>query len=272
MREALFWHAAYLSNWYYAAGGPLDKAVHLWSLAVEEQFYLLWPWCALLLSRAALPWALGIMFITGPISRLILGCAGANSVAVCTTTPTVFDALGLGCLLAYLWKETDVADRWAHWALGLGIVITGAQLTAPRLGIQANPIVTFALGTFGWRLLCFFFVHRAARGIPGLLGRAMSWRPLIFIGTISYGIYLIHPFVLPAVAIAEQHLHVSVPIPKYPGLGQFFSVAAISIGAATLSWRLLEHPLNSLKKHFPYVPDGSGANQARSPHSVVTRS
>jgi peptidoglycan/LPS O-acetylase OafA/YrhL len=119
VRDGLAWHAAYLSNWYYALGGPLDKAVHLWSLAVEEQFYLLWPWCALLLSRAALRAALGLMIVTGPMSRLVLGCSGANSVAVWTTTPSVFDALGLGCFLAYVWKETELADLWANWACGL---------------------------------------------------------------------------------------------------------------------------------------------------------
>lgn len=272
VREALPWHVAYLSNWYYAFGGPLDKAVHLWSLAVEEQFYLLWPWCTLLLSRAALPWALGVMIITGPMSRLMLGCAGANSVAVWTMTPTVFDALGLGCLLAYLWKETALADRWAYWALGLGIVVMGLHIAAPRFGLGANPIVTFAVGTLGWRFLCFFFVHRAARGIPGLLGRVLTAPPLIFIGTISYGIYLIHPFVIPAIAIVEQHFHIQVPIAKYPGLRQFFSVAAISIAAAAVSWRFLERPLNSLKKRFPYAPDASGASGRDITHSFATRS
>jgi len=270
VRDGLLWHAAYLSNWYYALGGPLDKAVHLWSLAVEEQFYLLWPWCVLLLSRAALRWALGLMIVAGPMSCLILGCSGVNSVAVWTTTPTVFDALGLGCLLAYLWNETELADRWANWALALGVLVLGFQIAAPRLGLGANPIVTFVVGTLGWRLLCFFFVHRAARGVPGLPGRVLTARPLIFIGTISYGIYLIHPFVMPAIAIAEQQFQLQVPIPKYPSLREFFGVAAISIAAAAVSWKFLERPLNSLKHRFPYVPRTSAADGPSSTHSLIS--
>jgi peptidoglycan/LPS O-acetylase OafA/YrhL len=174
--------------------------------------------------------------------------------------------------LAYVWKETELADLWANWACGLAVLVIGFQIAAPRLGLGANPIVTFVLGTLGWRLLCFFLVHRAARGVAGLPGRVLTAPPLIFIGTISYGIYLIHPFVMPAIAIAEQQFHVQVPIPKYPSLREFFGVAAISIAAAAVSWKFLERPLNSLKHRFPYVPQTSAAGGRGSTHSVVSRS
>jgi peptidoglycan/LPS O-acetylase OafA/YrhL len=254
VREALGWHLTFLSNWYYAYRGPLDKAGHLWSLALEEQFYLLWPWFALLLPAAALRWALGIMILTGPVSRLVLGSSGADATAVWTTTPAVLDALGLGCLLAYLWRQAGSADRWARWALVCGLLLIGCQAAAPKLGLATNPIFFLAVSTLGWRLLCFWLVHRAARGVPGLFGRLLVARPLIYVGTISYGIYLIHPFVMPAVLIAEQRFHLHVPIPKYPGLSQFLSVALISIAAASLSWKFFERPINSLKNRFPYVP------------------
>src|SRR5438128_2072898 len=52
IRQAVGWHAAYLSNFYFVRQGAVDgPAAHLWSLAVEEQFYLVWPWLILFLPR-----------------------------------------------------------------------------------------------------------------------------------------------------------------------------------------------------------------------------
>jgi peptidoglycan/LPS O-acetylase OafA/YrhL len=193
------------------------------------------------------------MIMTGPVSRLVLGSAGLNGTAVWTTTPAVLDALGLGCLLAYLWQYTESADRWARWAFFCGSVLIGCQAMASKLGLASHPVFTLAVSTLGWRLLCVWLVHRAARGAPGWLGRWLVTRPLIFVGTISYGIYLIHPFVMPTVLLIERRFNVHFPIPNYPGFGQFLSVALISIAIASLSWRFFERPINSLKNRFPYV-------------------
>ncbi len=254
VRDALPWHVAYLSNWFYAFGGTPDKAVHLWSLSVEEQFYLFWPAVVLSLPGRALPWALAGMILTGPISRVAFGSAGASSLAVWTTTPAVFDALGLGCLLAYLWHATNSAERWARWAFWGGSALVAFQWVGPKLGLGAVSLFALATGTLGWRLLCFWLVHRAAQGVPGSFGTLLRIRPLLFVGTISYGIYLIHPFVIPAIDIVEKCFHIHVPVRRYLGLSQFASVAGISIAVASVSWFCLERPLNSLKRYFPYVP------------------
>lgn len=256
VRDALPWHFAYLSNWFYGFGGTPDKAVHLWSLSVEEQFYLFWPAVVLSIPGRALPWALAGMILTGPISRVALGSMGAGSLAVWTTTPAVLDALGLGCLLAYLRHATNSADRWARWALCGGVGLVALEWMARKFGLSADSLLGLAITTLGWRLLCFWLVHRAARGVPGILGALLRVRPLVFIGAISYGIYLIHPFVIPTIDIAEKHFQIHIPVRRYLGLSQFASVAAISIGIAALSWFCLERPLNSLKRFFPYVPKG----------------
>jgi peptidoglycan/LPS O-acetylase OafA/YrhL len=99
VRDAIGWHLAYLSNWYFAYQG-FDKVSHLWSLAVEEQFYLVWPWLVLLVPSAALPWIIGATILVGPISRLAIGLASGNDVAAWVTTPTVLARIshGLGCI------------------------------------------------------------------------------------------------------------------------------------------------------------------------------
>lgn len=114
-RTSIGRHLAYLSNWYFISkggfGGPLS---HLWSLSVEDQFDLLWPWFALFLPPRTLGWAIILMILSGPLSRLLISQEGVSDPAVWIATPTVLDALGLGCLLAY-------ASRWPSLAKQVAI-------------------------------------------------------------------------------------------------------------------------------------------------------
>ena len=104
-----------------------------------------------------------------------------------------------------------------------------------------------------WQSLLFvWLVHSAARGIHGPMGTVLAWRPLVYIGTVSYGIYLFHIFVVPAAKIIEGNIGVNLPIPP-PGFGPFVVVAVTSIAAAALSWTVFERPINNQKHRFPYV-------------------
>jgi peptidoglycan/LPS O-acetylase OafA/YrhL len=262
-RTSTGWHLAYLSNWYFVFrsgfGGPLS---HLWSLSVEEQFYLVWPWFALFLPSRLLGWTIVLMISSGPLSRLLISAAGVSGPAVYIATPVVLDALGLGCLLAYLSNRPKLAERVANWALVSGLLLIGLQLIERRIVLPAA--LEFAIDRLGWRAVCVWIVYRASLGLGnGLVGRFLRFRPLVYIGTISYGIYLIHNFVLPALWIIERHYYLHLPVPHRPGLGHFFLVAGLSTIAASVSWVLLERPLNRLKDAFPYVPRRGGTEQAR---------
>jgi peptidoglycan/LPS O-acetylase OafA/YrhL len=174
----------------------------------------------------------------------------------------VLDALGLGCLLAYLSNRPKLAERVANWALVSGLLLIGLQLIERRIVLPAA--LEFAIDRLGWRAVCVWIVYRASLGLGnGLVGRFLRFRPLVYIGTISYGIYLIHNFVLPALWIIERHYYLHLPVPHRPGLGHFFLVAGLSTIAASVSWVLLERPLNRLKDAFPYVPRRGGTEQAR---------
>ncbi len=153
IRAALPWHLSYLSNWYFCYGGKLDlsHAGHLWSLAVEEQFYILWPWFALLLRTAALPWAIGAMILTGPLYRFAIAAGGFNDGLIWMSTPAVFDALGIGCLLAYLWQNSASAGRIARGALIAGILLVALQ-QANSLLAMPKPVfsVIYSVSSIPW--------------------------------------------------------------------------------------------------------------------------
>jgi peptidoglycan/LPS O-acetylase OafA/YrhL len=258
VRGAIGWYLAYLSNWYFAYGGFRAYTAHLWSLAVEEQFYLFWPWLVLLVPSIALPWMIGIMILVGPVSRLVIGCgaivsAGVKGPAAWILTPTVLDALGLGGLLAWFWRKTKHADELARWALLTGASLMALERAESWLGLPRN--VELIINTLGWRLFCVWLVHRAARGVNGRLGRLIRAQPFIYVGTVSYAIYLIHPFLTAPIDRVEYRFNIGWLALDHPA--RFVMTTLISVALAGLSWKFFESPINSLKNHFPYVSEGS---------------
>ncbi len=91
-------------------------------------------------------------------------------------------------------------------------------------------------------------VVRAYEGFGGVAGRILRFGPLVYLGVISYGIYLIHNFVPwmvnHALGFSAQH---EMPMPYRPMV-----MFAVSVGLASASWFLVERPINSLKRFFPY--------------------
>ena len=135
MPRAFTWHAFYLSNIKVAYDGSINAIPmnHFWSLAVEEQFYLVWPALLLLLPRSLIPRVLLAIVAVGPISRLVLWYwSGTYETAMFFTT-SCLDALGLGAMLAWI--------RWSH---GVGEKRSGNDYPnlAAIAGISGLSIIT----------------------------------------------------------------------------------------------------------------------------------
>jgi peptidoglycan/LPS O-acetylase OafA/YrhL len=119
-----------------------------------------------------------------------------------------------------------------------------------------------------WSLAFAWLVHRAAQRRTGAFGRVLMLRPLAYIGTISYGIYLFHLFVVPVATVIERHTGIDLPVPVERGPAQLVVVTGASIAMAAVSWRVLEGPINSLKRRFPYVvvaPSTASSGSPRTP-------
>lgn len=242
-RASIGWHAAYLSNFYFAKegvmAGPLSP---FWSLAVEEQFYLVWPLVVLLTPPRRLPAALVCMIAASILYRLIAVVVGLNDIAVGALPIGCLDALGIGALLAVLGPRRGSLERVG---LRVGGLLTFALLIAhlahplrrPELVYSRAIIALFAAG----------LVSGAARGFGGVFGRFLRAASVVYLGTISYGMYLYHDLTPRVVPSLFLRLGIA---PR----GVLFIVVLIlaTVALATVSWFFYEYPINGLKRFFPY--------------------
>jgi peptidoglycan/LPS O-acetylase OafA/YrhL len=253
VKEAIAWHVSYLSNVYFALQGRFHgSAGHLWSLAVEEQFYLLWPWFILFLPRRWLLPTIIIFIGVAPLFRLTSTVVGVNLVAIWVLTPGACDALCLGALLAYLNSRENALliskEKVLRYFLLTGLFITIVLPILPYLNTQN--LVVSALADTGRSLIFACLVAAAAHGFKSFAGKVLESKPMVYLGKISYGIYLIHAFMPEIVYRTFDYLGLSGY--KLPLIIAFFSTAA-TIVAATITWHVLERPINDLKRFFQYA-------------------
>jgi peptidoglycan/LPS O-acetylase OafA/YrhL len=255
MRRDLPWAIFYLGNWgqivggipYYATDPPLLR--HLWSLAIEEQFYLVWPVVFVALTAARLRpstiarslASVAAFFIvwtwwlhaTGPGPVPLLG--GLDRVNfMYLSTFTRAGGLLLGSAAAFVWRPwrrpaaTDpgrVLDLAGGVALlALAAIAATATLTAGYVYQWLLPMVTLLS-----LAVVLVVVHPTARRIRGLLG----WRPLVDVGRRSYGLYLWHWPVFVLLGATRG------------SVGRFVGALAIAVVATELSYRYVELPVRS---------------------------
>ena len=244
LRESLGWHLAYLSNVFTFVRGEWPGAIsHFWSLAVEEQFYLIWPWLIVFARRQWIVPGVMVAIVIGPAFRWWLASHGYRESMLGVLTPGCLDSLGVGALLAI------AGPGFKPLALLAAIIPLAGVQTAQGIGVALPPPVIAIKGTlqacvFGW------FVVRAAAGFEGVAGRLLSSRPVVYVGRISYGAYLAHGFAGAMAWGLFTAFGWGWPLPEP---WRFLVLCALTIGVAALSWHCFEAPVNAMKAAFPYV-------------------
>jgi peptidoglycan/LPS O-acetylase OafA/YrhL len=234
VRETFLWHAGYLTNAYlYLRGDWHGSISHLWSLAVEEQFYLLWPLMVLRTPLRRLPYVVAAMVCISPLLRLAIG-GPMNSVL----PVSCLDALGAGALLAL--PQTAAAMAAIGRTAGLPLLL--AALAAQRL-LPASTAIEIVLDS-SVALVAAWVVHGAAIGFSGVAGTALAARPLRYVGTISYGVYMLHGF-MPYVLGRYISGFVAMWWPVKAAL-----LVTCTLAAASFSWHLFERPILLLKERW----------------------
>lgn len=161
---------------------------HLWSLSVEEQFYAIWPLLLLLAGiRRGMLYAAAIVCVA-PILRLVyLRYLPNGGDYAGITFETAADSLAIGCLLAWLRDRLWANERWRRsistpW-------LAPAVLIAASL-LHARTQLAFLLGATAMNIAIALFIERSIRLPDRGLPRLLNTRPLIFLGMLSYSLYL----------------------------------------------------------------------------------
>lgn len=261
MRDKQAWFWLYGANWLFASEGGFSQQTsggYLWSLAVEEQFYILWPLVVYALPvRNLLRVSIALLGLS-LLSRIALIHFGVGTGAVYTMTFTHLDGLAVGSALAVCARSQRLTATVRRW-LPVAAVLAALGLVAVRLSdgdaffwsrYMATYGYTFAAVLFG-ALLVWVISGRAALGLP----RALNSRFMRQCGKYSYALYVVHVPV--ASAMFPIGRRILEPVESSIGYdGVFVGNAALSFAAswilAALSWNLFEKRILALKHFFSY--------------------
>ena len=261
LREHLWVYLLYLTNFLiFFTKTAGQYTVHLWTLAVEEQFYIIWPWLILFIPTRYLPRVLMVLIVLAVAFRVCFSWfLHQGGFEMWVLTPACLDSFALGALIAY-YHSAEKKNVWLRRILFIAVPIWIWL-------IFSNHQKTFlGLNRLFISLVAIVLIDQANQGFRGITGRILESRVVQYLAKISFGIYLYHliasafywkAFDALSVFFAERGIDLT-------GLRNFTSIpwvsfiiyASISVLCASISWYLLEQPLNNLRRLVVYVMKG----------------
>ena len=174
-----------------------DKFAHFWSLCVEEQFYLVWPWVIFFIPKRMLFKGASLWVISAIGFRILYVLSGFTLTTGVGTYILPFaslDSLGLGALLAI--AASTIASIRITSGLRKAAILAGFVLFLLLVNGKTSwgGWTDFTVQDTLEGILFCALVWAAVRGVGGPLGAVLSTPLLVFLGTISYGLYVFHPF------------------------------------------------------------------------------
>jgi peptidoglycan/LPS O-acetylase OafA/YrhL len=253
IKELFPWLATYTLNIQMAITNQFQGSfTHLWSLAVEEQFYLCWMFVIVFVpKRNLMNTIIGAIFLSLIVKYFLFFKTGfwlgSNSLVICN-----MHSLGLGGLIAYASifhpeKFEAINARMLRISLLAGIVIYLVIFCILLPGGHfifirhfEEPAVTIIYG---------LMVLIAAKNVfGGLIQKFLENRFIVYLGRISYGLYVYHAFMGPLYFnFLNRIAHIEGSDESY-----FVLFFTLDLAVASLSWYLIEKPVNNLKKYFSY--------------------
>jgi peptidoglycan/LPS O-acetylase OafA/YrhL len=223
-------------------GGPSvqNPLLHTWSLSVEEQFYIVFPITLLLAYRFCGRWVAALMLAAAAISFVVsVKMLAVDPVAAFYLSPSRAWEFLIGYFLAagLIPKLPNARARDMAAVLGLALICWSVWSYGPP---RPFPGVNAIVPVFGAALI----IHAGACG-PNLIGRLLSVRPIVFIGLISYSLYLWHWPLL----VFTRHLFIGVDLTSF----HVAAVLGLAAVLAILTWKFVEQPFRKHHRSFGIV-------------------
>ncbi|HRD58278.1 MAG TPA: acyltransferase [Ferruginibacter sp.] len=258
IQSAFVYFVTYTSNFYFFNIQGWDGMVsHLWSLAVEEQFYLIWPWIILFSNKKYFLHIISIFIFIGVLSQYLMSGIKMSSVL----TFTCFDAFGLGAILAWIITYANEKLNKFYTIISVASAISFFLFI---LGIIQNkwtiiPFRTLVSVITLW-IITYIIINRDTKSLKFKF--ILNNRVLIFLGKISYGLYLYHNIIPGTLNSKIINIYINPLLPdilykKYWGQLYLLENTILLVTISWLSFIFIEKRFLSLKKHFEYQEENS---------------
>jgi peptidoglycan/LPS O-acetylase OafA/YrhL len=246
-------HHLALNSWRVGFPAMFD---HTWSLAIEEQFYILWPLIVYMLDVRKLKIATVLLFIFAILSRVVLFFATHNPFLQYMLLPTQVDTLAAGAFLAIIVREGDAWRRWSVWN-GVAMLVSGVCILVlvmytgydaywyPVEWANSKPnliLISLMAVFFASLIFSSIFSNSVSKSVLEL-----PW--LIHIGKISYGLYLFHYPIFVLFNLMPLETINGEPGTLYH-LVEIVLTFSLTYLLALASWKWFESPLLKYKDRY----------------------
>ncbi len=243
------YYYTYTSNILYFINGEWDGPIsHLWTLAVEEQFYLVWPWVILFANRRTLLWLIPVFIGVGTFS----GYFFTNQAFASLLPTSCLDAFGLGALLSWICVyQPNWGSKFIRYS-GMASLLAFGVMLVHLLGVIDNVYDYVNRRTVHSIIAVWVIAVIVLGNLPKTIDAIFSNKALVFIGKISYGVYLFHNLTrFTIIHIFGEHAFDFAP-EQWRDLTEFIIETGVLILLSWLSWTFIENPINKLKRFFKY--------------------
>lgn len=229
------------------AQGWREESMHLWSLSVEEQFYILYPLILYLTPNRYRTTMLFTVLIASALTRFWFLSYYPESFYG-TLLPVCAEYFIWGCIFAWLENQNKLTGLSPNWVLNLStitmLLLIGVEFYLGQSGFLQFSVsnyqtpIAMCMGFFIWGLWAINDSH--------IVARLLSWKPFVYFGSMSYTLYLVH---LIAIDLFKA---TGIELPFSPQINLMIGGFMFSIMMAMAIWHLFEKPMYSLRRYLPY--------------------